>query len=376
MDKTFRILLVLFIAAAVVLLGVVGVSLRNIQRAQLASEWVNHTHALITEVNDTVAAIRAADGALSTFLLTNDPGRQTAFRDAFAELAEHVEVAKALADADETNAAGVAELEALLQERAEHARALLAAHRSGDTASVQEQLSEDTANGGLYNIVAAGQRLRANLIEQLNDRDRAAYRTDQTARTTLYLGAGLNILLLLGAAWFIRDDLAARRRAAALLQSDNERLEARVAERTAELREANRQLKTENLESRWKNQALSHQLRYNHLIVDSISELVLVITKARNISRINPAVARAIGLDTAELVDRPLDEFVQLDTPAGDNALVEPITHSLRSGQDLRNQPAQLKNRRGDLVPVRFSLFPLRDSDKVVGGVVTLHLND
>lgn len=375
MDKTFRILLILFIAAAIVLLGVVGVSLRNIQRAQLSAEWVNHTHALITEVNDTIAAIRSADGALSTYLLTNDAGRQTAFREAFAELAEHVEVAKALAATDEANAAAIAELEALLQTRADFARTILSAHRSGDTQAVQDQLTADTADGGLYAIVAAGQRIRAELIEQLSARDREAYRTDQTARTTLYLGAALNIVLLLGAAWFIRDDLAARRTAAELLQADNERLEARVAERTVELREANTKLKAENLESRWKNQALGHQLRYNHLIIDSISELVLVITKARNISRVNPAVTNATGFDLPSLADRPLDEIVQLDAPEeGSPPLVEPIAHALRTGQDLRDRPARLVTLKGDTLTVRFSIYPLRDSDKVVGGVVTLHL--
>ena len=374
MDKTFRTLLILFVTAAAVLLVVVGVSLRNIKRSQKAADWVNHTHAFITEVNDTIASLRAADGALHTYLLIDDPVRQIAFRDAFAELAEHVEVAKALAASDPDKAQAMADLETLLQGRAQHARTLLAAHRSGDSTSVQDMLTADADSGALANILSAGERLRASLIEQLAARDREAFEADQTARTTLHLGAALNIIILLGASWFIRDNLAARRRAAELLSADNERLEARVRERTAELHEANAKLKTENLESRWTNQALGHQLRYNHLIIDSINELVIVITKACNISRVNPAVTRAVGLELTALADRPLHELVQLDSADDQSALIDPIMDSLRTGQDLRDQPAHFLNKHRHRVPVTFSLYPLRDNDKIVGGVVTLHL--
>ena len=173
---------------------------------------------------------------------------------------------------------------------------------------------------------------------------------------------------------FSRDDLAARPRPADLLSADNNRLEARVRERTAELHEANLNLKAENLESRWKNQALSHQLRYNHLIIDSISELVIVITKACNISRVNPAVTRAAGLELTALADQPLEQLVQLDSPTDQPALVDPIMDSLRSGRDLRDRPARLFNKHQQAIPVSFSLYPLRENDKVVGGVVTLHL--
>ena len=58
-------------------------------------------------------------------------------------------------------------------------------------------------------------------------------------------------------------------------------------DRTAELASTNATLSTENLERQWANQALEHQLRYNHLIVDSINDLVFVLTKALNISRVN-----------------------------------------------------------------------------------------
>jgi hypothetical protein len=43
-------------------------------------------------------------------------------------------------------------------------------------------------------------------------------------------------------------------------------------------------------ERRWASRALEHQLRYNQLIIDSIGELVFVLTKVLKISRVNPIV--------------------------------------------------------------------------------------
>lgn len=50
MDKTFRLILIVFAGLSLSLIGVVVVSVTNLQRANQSAQWVNHTHALITEV--------------------------------------------------------------------------------------------------------------------------------------------------------------------------------------------------------------------------------------------------------------------------------------------------------------------------------------
>ena len=64
MDKTFRLILIVFAGLSLSLIGVVVVSVTNLQRANQSAQWVNHTHALIAEVNDAVAASQRAEGAL------------------------------------------------------------------------------------------------------------------------------------------------------------------------------------------------------------------------------------------------------------------------------------------------------------------------
>ena len=50
----------------------------------------------------------------------------------------------------------------------------------------------------------------------------------------------------------------------------------------------------------------------------------------------------------------------------------DPITIAMRQGRDLRDTTANLVNKSGRTRPIQFSLYPLRDKDKVVGAVVTV----
>jgi PAS domain S-box-containing protein len=133
---------------------------------------------------------------------------------------------------------------------------------------------------------------------------------------------------------------------------------------------ANQKLTTENLEQRWAHQAAEHQLRYYQIVFNSLNDLVFVVTKAMNVSRVNPAVVATTGCEPSALIDRPLASFVQL---AGDTgAKLEPMTRALREGRELRSQSASIRDAQGRPTAMRLTLFPVRDHDKVVGGIVVL----
>lgn len=371
MDKTFRLIFLVYTILAASMVTEVVFSFTNLQRANRSAQWVNHTHAFITEIHAAVTAGQRAESALHTFLLTDNPAQRTQMTQAFGELSEHLEVAKALAAAEADSRAEVAELEAALIARADVARTLLASHRDGDTDRVNQQLNEDdpTQIDALEGLKRRIINRHQNLLQQ---RDRIEFKRDQRTRNTLYIGAGLTLVLLLISGWFIRDDLKSRRREAALLAATNDELEIRVAERTAELKESNRKLKAENLESRWSAQALTHQLRYNNLIIESVASPVVVVTRALNISRVNPAFENLIGELAPTLVDQSITEFVKLIVDDSGEEKIDPFELSLRSNQDLVHHAAEAIDHNQKSKPVLVSLHPLRDHDRVVGGVITL----
>jgi PAS domain S-box-containing protein len=136
---------------------------------------------------------------------------------------------------------------------------------------------------------------------------------------------------------------------------------------------SNAQLAAQSLEDRWSKQALEHQNRYNLLIIDSIADAVFVVTKLLNVSRLNPAAIHLTGLEPVELIDKPLARVL---TPEGGQdpakPKFDPLARALAEGHELRDNAGILTTKGGQSVPVRLSFYPLRDRDKVVGGVVIL----
>ncbi len=375
-DKTIRRVAVFFLVIAAVLVGVAVQAVRNIGQSAASSDWVNHTHSVILETEAVRSALLVGEGALHTYVLTGDARDLGACREALSNVSENLETAKALTRYEPAQNKQMTEIESLTDQRADFFQGILAARQAGNMESVRAMLSADAGGTAVRDIQRKLDQLRNDELALLTERDTASYLQAQTTRWTVWTGVVLDGLLLAGAAWLIRDDLAARRRATSALQEANDQLESKVRERTAELGSANARLSTENLERQWANQALEHQLRYNHLIVDSIDDLVLVLTKALNISRVNPAVVHLTGLEPAELVNQPLSRVVRLVPvqPGADAPLRDPVAQALNDGRDLRGQPAVVEDRRGRKTRVRFSLFPLRDQDKVVGGIVTLQV--
>lgn len=155
----------------------------------------------------------------------------------------------------------------------------------------------------------------------------------------------------------------------------NRELEQAVQRHAEDLAATNARLKSEVLERRWSNQALEHQLRYDQLIINSFTDPVIVCTKALNISRVNSAAVRLSGRSASELINSPLATLLRLDDAEG--ATTEPLASlvtALKEGRDVRDARAAILPRSGAAIHVRLTLFPIRDQDKVVGGVSIFHL--
>ncbi len=373
-DQTIPRVLALFALICVVLIAVAVYAVRNVNRAVAASDWVNATHATVNELSSLAASLQVGEGCVRLFAQSADPRDQAACRQAYADTADHLEVLKALTRSDEIRHARVLRLETQALARAGFARQVLKTKVAGQHGEVLAMLATDTGTAELSDVLREIAKLKTEYLDQLAERDQAAYLQAQSTRWTVWTGVGLNFALLAGAGWIMFRDIRFRRQAAAALEQANAHLEVRVKVRTAELTVANDQLALENLERRWANQALEHQLRYDRLIIDSISDLVLVVTKVGNISRLNPAVSHVTGWDGPALINRPLAELVR-PAPASDGRaplVSDPIGRAMQDGRDLRDLPALLRDRQGGEHAVLFTLYPLRDANKVVGGVATL----
>lgn len=373
-DKTIKRILVFFFVISAVLIAVAVRAVLNINRSMASSDWVNHTHSVILEIEGLRSDLALADGAMHTFVQTGDDRDQGAARSALSSVSDHVEIAKALTRQEPDQNAQVAQIETMVEKHTTYLRDVMEAKQSGTAEALRALLADDAGRAAIQEIAQKIKRLKDDEMALLTKRDTASYLQAQTTRWTVWTGVVLDVLLLGGVVWLLRDDITARQRATDTLKEANEQLETKVQERTAELVASNTKLSSENLERRWANQALEHQLRYNHLIINAITDLVFVVTKPLNVSRINPAVVHQSGYELSDLVDKPIQRIVRLaEPPDGGQAMFDPIARALNDGRDLQ-APGILTDKRNRAVPVRFNLYPLRDKDKVVGGVVILQI--
>ncbi len=375
-DLIEKRIIALFLLVLTLLVGVTVAALRNIQSSAVSSDWVNQTHALISETEGVFSSLNAGDAALRSYLLAVDERDRAAARRSFSEAVEHLDLAKALAGSGTKQQAEIIQLYPLVARRVDFARDAINLRQQKGLEAVRKLIATDA--GSMLEIQHHLESIKEQCEELLRARDKASYLQAQNTRWTVFTGVGINILVLAFLFFLIRDDLASRRKAAAVLSEANQKLDATVKARTVELAATNDALAQENLEQRWANQALDHQLRYNQLIINSIDDLVFVISKALNVSRINPAVTRGTGFESQELVGAPLHRVLR--HPEAQNSVepvkFEKILSCLKDGRDLLDAPGILCLKDGRKMAIAFNVFPLRDRDKIVGGVLTIKIRE
>jgi len=373
-DKTLYAISLLFGLMGAIIVGVSIVAVRTIDRSETSSAWVNQTHATIYELDGMMSEFQAGEGMLRTFALTGEVRDFTECRSAYFEVLAHHAVAQSLTRDNPEIQSSLAQLEAAVQARVELADSLKKLHDAGRSEDVRSVLRRDAGTMALAGFQRLINPLRNRQFELLSDRDRDSFRQAQNTRFVILLGVATNLLLFGGATWLIRETLATRRQLTQTLQQANTVLEQKVQERTSELTVANQRLTRENRERKWTTLSQERQLRYNHAIVDTVSELVFVLSKARNVIRLNPVVAHATGFAEEEILGRPISQFIRLPAEETVAPAADRLLRAVAEGRELTSQEAELLARDGKSRPGIISVVPLRDDDQVVGAVVVLRL--
>ena len=369
---TVRWIVIVFTIVVAVVAVMAVAAVRNARRAVLSNDQVNRTHALIGAAGDVLTHLYASEAALRSYAITSNPYDQTACLQALDDTEEHLAVLQALAQGDEGLRGPADRIERLLRQRQDATRNLLELRRAGDDPRWRAALAADTGLAALTNITSEVARLRGVALDQLGGWDTENYRQAQQTRWTVWGGVALNVLLLAGAGWLVRSDIAARRRRAAALRADNASLQVEVEHRTAEVQTITHQLAEEKIEERWTALALEHQVKYNNLVINALREPVMVITKLLNISRVNPALLHWTGRTAPSLMNQPVHSLLRPAPGATGLELGNPLELAMSEGRELRDYPALLQDRLDRVRPVVLILVPLRDGDRVVGGVIIL----
>jgi PAS domain S-box-containing protein len=142
------------------------------------------------------------------------------------------------------------------------------------------------------------------------------------------------------------------------------RLEVGVAQRTAELSEANRSLRSE-IQERKKTEAA---LRRMSLVFMDAAAPILIQDLSGRIVDLNAEVERTYQWTRDELLGQPIDRIVPPEWRSQQQNLAE----RCRRGERLRNVEGLRQTKSGELVPVLLTLSLLTDEDGRAAGIATI----
>jgi PAS domain S-box-containing protein len=163
----------------------------------------------------------------------------------------------------------------------------------------------------------------------------------------------------------IINDITGRKRAEETLRQSHDLLEARVAERTAELAASNETLRKE-VRERQRAEAALRQTNHALRTLVEASPLAIVALELDGKVRIwNQAAERIFGWPVAEVIGHPLPTLIK-----GSQAEFEAHRQQLLTGEIISGLETQRQRKDGTIIDVSASFAPLRSAQGAIIGTV------
>jgi PAS domain S-box-containing protein len=170
----------------------------------------------------------------------------------------------------------------------------------------------------------------------------------------------------------IARDITERKRVLDALRDANDELEQRVAERTAELSEANASLREQIMERERIEEALEVERGLLRTLVDNLPHYVYYKDTQTRFVITNLATARGFGMDEVELIGKTDRELHPADLAAQYQAEELAI---LQTGQPLINYEEMMLDENGRPIWLLINKIPVRDKSGQVTGLVGFNIN-
>jgi signal transduction histidine kinase len=250
-----RSLLITFAVALVVLTVNAFVLLNAVQRWRSSEETISDSYRVTSEIQAVVGATADAEAGELGFLMTGRRQFLEPYNAAKTSVYRHLDTLQVLVVGDTQQVRNVDRLRAEVARRLAWSDSLIL-QQQRDPAEAAMSIASEQGRTLMNRVRTQEEAMLALEDERRDARVAASRRRARAIYATFAVSTLLALGLVFGLYRIVRRDQETREIAARALKMNNERLEARVAERTAEIASANEALTRSNQELQRSNREL------------------------------------------------------------------------------------------------------------------------
>jgi PAS domain S-box-containing protein len=277
-------------AFALACLGVVGVvSYLSVVRLNEDAAWVEHTHEVLGRLDSLLAALTDSETAERGYVITGDESYLEPYRQSARDVEVEAGRLRELTTDNRTQQLRLDSLVPLVSDRLAELHEVIDLRRIQGFGPAQSEILAGKGRGIRNRIRSLIDEMKSAETSLLKERQRLTDRSAAITRAVIVGGGLLGCGLVAFALWAIRRDFAGRARAERALLDANDRLEARIQHRTADL-------------------ALSHERM--RAIVNTALDGIVTMDHEGRLTEFNPAAEEIFGHRRSDVIGLPLAEAI------------------------------------------------------------------
>jgi len=277
-------------AFALTCLGVVGIiSFTSVTRLGEEVERARHTEQVILTLGLVLSTTTDVETAQRGYAITGIERFLEPYLDARQRIGDELRELRRLTALNAEQQRQLSQLERLVNERIEEAEKVVDVRRDQGFAAAQAAIAGGQGMELQDRVRASVAAMQASERALLRRREQLAQHSAMLTRTVISGGSALALGCVVVALFLIGADFAGSRRAEAALKEANERLEARVLERT---------------------RALGHSEARLGGIVGSAMDAIISVNREQRIVLFNVAAEKLFGCTAAMALGKELEQFL------------------------------------------------------------------